>query len=612
MSLEALREKLEFAEKNPAIFNQRNVLDKGFVRLVDWMGDDSRVVQAARVSYGKGTKTIREDAGLIDYLMRHRHCYHPEMEVLTTEGWKRWSDCGEAENFLVPDPETKQLRIEKLLPVKSWEVEEELYTFSNNRMSYKVTKGHKMWFKQKGHSEFTKVPVEEMSPWGHFEPLVGYTLSYNGADVNWQSVEPDARAEFSGFFMGDGSFSSMNTITFHLKKKRKVDYLLDVLNRAGVDGCSITETQFGTTKISLPTPDFLNDYVIIPAYRRDSDLRDKPLQPGFLSRKNLRNDVIRGLWLGLVNSDGSIKADRPQIQYSSWSDEFLKLFETLGTIMGYDVHDASDNNKTAYYGTRTSLESRSQYHGKEGYKGKVYCATTSTGLLAVRGGSDKFGFVCGNTSPFEMVDFTFHIKLPLFVFAQLVRHRTASLNAMSARYSVMKDEFYIPGEFRTQGFDNKQGSEGVLTDEAAKTADTITRSMCNTAYAEYEYLMEMGVSREQARMVLPQNLYTEVYWKQNLHNLLHLLRLRLDAHAQQEIREYAEAIHEIIAPIVPASLSSWEHHVLDGVTITKAEIQVLGEMLAGTSMDEALSHVPNMSPGYTREVKAKLKQIIGV
>jgi thymidylate synthase (FAD) len=214
-----------------------------------------------------------------------------------------------------------------------------------------------------------------------------------------------------------------------------------------------------------------------------------------------------------------------------------------------------------------------------------------------------------HTSPFEMVSFTFHIKLPLFVFAQLVRHRTASLNAMSARYSVMKDEFYVPEELRLQSMANKQSSDGYLGDRGAVS---LVHDSCNAAYADYEYLLNLGVAREQARMILPQNLYTEVYWTQNLHNLLHLLKLRLDSHAQQEIREYAEAIHEIISPIIPLSLQSWEKHVLESVSLSPVEVAVLREVIAGSTLDDAMvSHQEQMSKGYTREVREKLTKLIG-
>ena len=214
-----------------------------------------------------------------------------------------------------------------------------------------------------------------------------------------------------------------------------------------------------------------------------------------------------------------------------------------------------------------------------------------------------------HTSPFEMVSFTFHIKLPLFVFAQLVRHRTASLNAMSARYSIMKDEFYIPEEFRLQSMQNSQGSDGVSN--ASRAFEVVLRNSCDKAYSDYEYMTNLGVAREQARMILPQNLYTEVYWTQNLHNLLHLLKLRLDAHAQWEIRQYAEAIHEIISPIVPMSLTSWERHVLDAVSLSQKEIEILREAASGTPLETVMdSHREQMSKGYAREVEAKIAKLL--
>jgi thymidylate synthase (FAD) len=609
MSIEALREKLAFAEKNPAIFETVPVLDKGFVRLVDWMGNDSRVVQAARVSYGEGTKTVREDAGLIDYLVRNRHCYHPEMEVLTVNGWKRWSDCGDEEDFLVPDPHTRQYRREKLV-VKSWDVEEDLYTFQNNRMSYKVTSGHKMWFKGKYQDEFSKVKVEEMKKWGHFDPTLGYRLSYNGTDVPWELLDTNPQAEFSGFFMGDGSFSSINTVTFRLKKKRKVTYLLNLLSELDITPNVHRETEDGVTVITLQRPEFLSYYVVPPTSRPDSNRLDKPLVRGLAPSLDARG--VKGLWVGLVNSDGHVKKDRPQISYSSWSDEFLHLFETLGVIMGYDVHGSLHNSKVAYQQGNTTLESRSQYHGKESYKGKVYCATTSTGLLAVRGSPDGYGFICGNTSPLEMVVFTFHIKLPLFVFGQLVRHRMASLNAMSARYSVMKDEFYIPDVVRTQSTTNKQGSDGGTEDEINEVARRMISRVSADGYEDYEYLLGMGVAREQARMVLSQNLYTEVYWKQDLHNLFHLLKLRMDSHAQKEIQDYANALFGLIQPLVPNAVTSWTRHTLDSTTLSSTEVSILRDVFGGKNYQEAFtSYTSHLSPRYAVEIKAKLDRILG-
>ena len=164
-------------------------------------------------------------------------------------------------------------------------------------------------------------------------------------------------------------------------------------------------------------------------------------------------------------------------------------------------------------------------------------------------------------SPFEMVEFKFHVKAPLFVARQWFRHRTASVNEVSGRYSVLEDEFYVPQYWRLQDAKNKQGSYGNL-----KEVDPLANEYAMGAYTEaleyayraYEALLSAGVAREMARMVLPLSTYTQFYWKQDLRNLLHFIKLRLSPDAQWEIRQYARAILEIIRPLVPVTVSAWE------------------------------------------------------
>lgn len=227
-----------------------------------------------------------------------------------------------------------------------------------------------------------------------------------------------------------------------------------------------------------------------------------------------------------------------------------------------------------------------------------------------------------HTSPLEQVEFVFHLKIPLFVFGQLVRHRTASLNAQSARYSVMKDEFYIPKEVRTQDDYNKQGS---VFSEDADEGDWFSSEMeehTKLAYGKYQEYLNRGVAREIARMVLPQNLYTELYWKQDLHNLLHLLRLRLDDHAQWEIRQYAQAMYEYVKDITPWAVESWEEHTLHSLTLSRTEQQILSDTIEiGRSRNEPFSVAMNsildnlvaenlVSKGRAREIREKLLNLL--
>lgn len=179
-----------------------------------------------------------------------------------------------------------------------------------------------------------------------------------------------------------------------------------------------------------------------------------------------------------------------------------------------------------------------------------------------------------HTTPFEMVEFKFHIKCPIFVARQHLRHRTASVNEYSARYSIVPDEYWVPKQFRTQSMVNKQGSEGVISNDE-KHFELYSKYIesCEKSVATYKHLLESGVSREQARCVLPQCMYTEFYWKINLHNLLHYLRLRLDSHAQEEIRELAQKIWEILKDKCPVVAEAFEDYRINAVTFTGPEIR---------------------------------------
>ncbi len=160
-----------------------------------------------------------------------------------------------------------------------------------------------------------------------------------------------------------------------------------------------------------------------------------------------------------------------------------------------------------------------------------------------------------HTTPFEHVTFTFHIKCPLFIARQWHRHRTWSYNEISRRYTSENIEFYVPAVIRCQDTkENLQGSDGELSGSESILVSNIIAYHSNHALSLYEKLLEKNVANEMARMVLPQNMYTEFYATVDLHNLAHFLRLRCDSHAQWEIQQYANAIVELVKPIVPNSL----------------------------------------------------------
>lgn len=188
-----------------------------------------------------------------------------------------------------------------------------------------------------------------------------------------------------------------------------------------------------------------------------------------------------------------------------------------------------------------------------------------------------------HTSPFEQVQLTFHTKMPIFVARQWVRHRTARLNEISGRYSVMADEFYLPSPEHvcTQSENNKQGRGEALPPAEAEALIEAMRAEQVRAYKEYESYLEQGVARELARANLPVSLYTEWYWQIDLHNLFHFLHLRMDAHAQYEIRVYAEAMAKCAKAVAPLAYEAFEEHILGSVRFSRAELGALDAMLDG-------------------------------
>ena len=211
-----------------------------------------------------------------------------------------------------------------------------------------------------------------------------------------------------------------------------------------------------------------------------------------------------------------------------------------------------------------------------------------------------------HSTPFEMCEVKLHVKLPVFVARQWIRHRTANVNEYSARYSILDREFYIPapGDLAAQSSVNNQGRGAVLGAEEAARVLGWLREDAARAYDHYEAMLstegQQGLARELARMNLPMNVYTQWYWKTDLHNLFHFLRLRADPHAQMEIRVYAEAILRIVADWVPIAAAAFEDHRMGGATLSAKAVAVLKRRLAGEVVDFETS---GMSKGEWREFK---------
>ena len=219
-----------------------------------------------------------------------------------------------------------------------------------------------------------------------------------------------------------------------------------------------------------------------------------------------------------------------------------------------------------------------------------------------------------HTTPFEMCEIKLYIKCPIFVARQWMRHRTASINEYSARYSEVNDDLYIPksDHVKAQHASNRQMSGVALSDVEIDCFLDDLESGCKRQYTDYKIALNNGngVSRETARIGLTLNTYTEFVWKIDLHNLLHFLMLRMDLHAQYEIRVYADAIAEIIKAWCPLSYEAFEKYRLNSVTFSEYEFKEITDFLYCKGFkDYHDCNIKNMSKGENKEFKDKLKCI---
>ena len=211
-----------------------------------------------------------------------------------------------------------------------------------------------------------------------------------------------------------------------------------------------------------------------------------------------------------------------------------------------------------------------------------------------------------HSTPFEMCEIKFHIKLPIFIARQWIRHRTANVNEYSARYSILDKEFYIPSaeNLAAQSAINNQGRGDALTDDEASNVIQILKKDAEQTYSNYETLLnessegniidesKSGIARELARMNLTLNTYTQWYWKIDLNNLLHFLALRADEHAQYEIRVYADAMLDIVKKWVPLTYEAFEDYRIGGTELSSKEVNLMRKLLKGEKVsfeEEGLS-----------------------
>ena len=531
------------------------VLDHGFVKLLNIscaVEDETLLEQApaisARISFDnfEADRTKEQDMKLLEYLIKNHHCYYETMQVLTSTGWTYWKDLPPMAEFLVPNPATKTLHKE-ILEIVSFDINnEKLYGFKSKKMEYLVTAKHTLYIKGKYETNFNKVEAATATNWGNHDNSSNYSL-YAKEGICCPILS------FVGFFLGDGSFSSLNTISFHLQKQRKIDYLLQLAKKLNID-IKTRNTDTGIV-FYMCTPSWLLTYIDISKKAKDKHFK--------YCISSLSGTEARGLWNGLVNSDGSINLTKGRVEFSSTSNNLIKLFESLSTFLGMESHQLQDvrdvSKVNATYNSET-LGRRAEYLYLKECSGKVYCTTTSTGLLIVRGSPNSYGYVCGNSTPVEMTEVWLEMKLPIFIARQFIRHRTATVNEVSGRYVTLPEEWYIPKVVGGKASSNKQGQEDNLDAWTQNHFKDALNYQCGESYRLYKVYLDQGVAPEHARMFLHVNHYTRWVWKQDLHNLLHFLALRMDVHAQIEARAYANAIYTLLQTHLPNTMKLFDKY----------------------------------------------------
>lgn len=224
-----------------------------------------------------------------------------------------------------------------------------------------------------------------------------------------------------------------------------------------------------------------------------------------------------------------------------------------------------------------------------------------------------------HTTPFEMCEIKLHVKLPMFVARQWIRHRTANVNEYSARYSVLDKEFYIPKpeHLGAQSQANRQGRDAVLEGAEAERVLELLKRDAEQAYSSYQEMLNtdengdvldenrQGLTRELARMNLSVNYYTQWYWKVDLHNLMHFLNLRADSHAQYEIRVYADVMVDLLKKWLPLTYEAFEEYQLKGAYFSASALKAVQAMIKGEDVDPAKFGI---SPREWREVLDRLNQ----
>jgi thymidylate synthase (FAD) len=547
------------------------VLDHGFVRLDAAMASDLSVVNSARVSFGRRKEEMDEaDEGLIRFLMRDRHgCYDSDTDVLTDGGWKRWPDVTGAEQFATISVDGR-LEYQPALRLVRKEYKGHMLGFNGLSLDLLVTPDHRVLTSEMTTRTGRTNPTYKLRPahsvlWRPHRHLT--TARWDGPVPDWFHFDDlnfpaEPLLRLLGFFIGDGNLPPRGSeMSFHLRKERSITFLRRAVRESGL------ELRTRGSRFGVPVgPDLKN--LLQECYVAGEKVIPRRLL--FLGPP-----LLEALYAGLLESDGSRlprSSGTERHVYSTTSKQLADDVQELSLRIGRgasvrphvvkpgDGHfGAKARWRVSIYAPRNTRPAlcrvradRDNHMGVERFNDVIHCVEVPNRTLYVR--RNGYPVWCGNT-PFEHNAFRFHIRAPIFVVREWMRHRIGSFNEFSMRYARATDDFYLPERDDVRAQVGKPGAYSFdpVEPEVADLAREELQAVYDQAYAAYERMVDAGVARELARSALPVGAYTEFFWTVNARALMNFVSLRAAESAQREIRRYADAVETFLAQHMPVT-----------------------------------------------------------
>lgn len=533
------------------------------VELVDFMGKDLTTVNAARVSLNQHSDEWTErDAGLVSFLMKNQHaCYDSETDVLTSNGWKNWTDVDGTESFITLNLETDEIELQRALAVIHEPYIGNMIKMSMSHVDALVTPNHRMVASPRTNNNKIRFDLHEAAEFQNRS----YRLRMGGGEWGGEIHAPEL-AELVGLITADGHVSK-TTIAFSLVKQRTIDYLTE---RAEVSISTHSNPNAKTYRILRAC-----EQLKLWAKQTYTESGDRCFPRELLERAD--QETLQALLDGYLEGDGSVSSTG-KITASTVSRQLVDDLQELALKVGMAATEIKScfpaggfntaNPRTLYrlcfYRERNSLpkigwtqEARTEQVQEIPFDGIVHCVSVPNKTLYVRRNGKP---MWSGNSPFEHCAASFLVTAPIFVAREWFRHRTFSYNETSGRYTKLLPRFYAPSFDRPLIQVGKPGAYYFETSgDELKHLDLLERFRfsAQTCWDEYEQMMDLGYAKEVARMVLPVNIYSKWYATGNLRNWVGFLNLRTDEQAMFEIRHLAYQVEEQLIKLFPATMAEW-------------------------------------------------------